>query len=588
MTQLSGQELEIFGQKVFTDMGFSCIRTAKNVNLKSLCPELYSSGENCEFDYLIPYKQKCFVGEITARTGPGDVKNKHKRFRNYFQCLQNVAFTDDLWKKLGVRPEDLRLFREVNEFHGFFICTELQRFDVDIQPVERIAHIYAKEWDTLVEYSECIGEYAQYPFLHAFGDISQLRKSTIDIGAAYHSLVRTPNKRIASGDTGLTDIYTFDISPYDLLPIARVYRRDMLPDLTRQSSSQYQRPLVRDKMQQIRERLLHDPDFMFPNSILVVLSSKCKYDTEERLLKLPVVYGAISVIDGQHRLFSYANSEVETRMKRDCKIMVSAVQFKGVNEKDTQRFSAKTFIEINTNQTTVKRSHLDAIRYSLLGETSPRSLAAQVILRLNERKGKCYGLFDTSQTKLGIISVTTILGTLSPLIRLEDMKRLQAPTRTSQRNKCQGYKNLFGVSSLSELDNSDTLINRGVQCLEQYFSRIEQTFPKDWPQRGKTSSSSLYFAKVIAGFIRLLKCFIEEGLDWNQVQDELNQIKSNVMKLRGMQTYDSILFDSGDPKIPDSKPSVGEVFEFLNQNRQEQEPVSIQNITKSKTKKRAT
>lgn len=587
MVQLSGQELEISGHKVFTDMGFSCILSAKNINLKSLCPELYSSGENCEFDYLIPYKQKCFVGEITARTGPGDVEKKHKRFRSHFQALQCVDFADDLWKKLGVPPEGLRHFREVNEFHGFFICTKLQRFDVDIQPVERITCIYAKEWDTLVEYTECIGRYAKYPFLHAFGDILQLRQSTIDIGAATHSLVCTPNKRIASGDMGLADIYTFAISPYNLLPIARVFRRDMLPDLTRQSSSQYQRPLVQDKMQQIRARLLNNPDFMFPNSILAVLSGECNYDTQENLLKLPCVYGAISVIDGQHRLFSYANSDVKIRMTSDCKIMVTAVYFKDADDDAIQRYSAKTFIEINTNQTTVKRSHLDSIRYSLLGETSPRALAAEIILRLNERKGDCYGLFDTSQTKLGIISVTTILGTLAPLTRLEDMKRLRAPTRTSQRNKCQGYKNLFGVSSVSELDDSDTLINQGVQCLAQYFSRIKQTFPNDWPQRGKKSSSSLYFAKVIAGFIRLLNRFIEEGLDWNQVESQLNRIKSNVMKLRSMPTYDAILFDSGDPtKIPDSKPSVGDVFEFLNQNRQK--PVSIQKITKSKTKRHAT
>ena len=95
-------------------------------------------------------------------------------------------------------------------------------------------------------------------------------------------------------------------------------------------------------------------------------------------MHIPKKYGSLSIIDGQHRLFSYADEKVKSIMKDDCKIMVTAVNFKTSKEELISKFSAKVFIEININQTRVEISHLDKIAYEL-GSNEPKVIATKII-----------------------------------------------------------------------------------------------------------------------------------------------------------------------------------------------------------------
>jgi len=578
MTDLTGQELEDFGQEVFTRMGLDVVHRLDQARLKDLYPSgPYSENEHLEFDYLIPCGSICLIGEITGRRAPRDVERKYSQFRQHYDIVRRQSLNEHTWQLIGVPDERLWVFREITDLKGFFIATRLQKFDVDLTEVSNIASFYKADWDMLEEYSRCIGQYTRYSFLRLFDITGGVGRRPLMLEEASHALIRTPNKKIASGDIGMADLYTFEASPYELLPLAHVYRRDMLPDLSSVSGAKYQRPLVQKKLDDMRANLLINRDFVFPNSILVVLSSECQYSPHDKTLRVPETYGAISVIDGQHRLFSYADENVRSRLGDDCKIMVTAIQFRDTDEEAVQRYSAKTFIEINTNQTRVRPTHLDAIAYGILRQTYPRAIAAQIILQVNERRGsRLYGFFDTNQTSLGIIQTTTVVAALKAITRLEYIQDLQRAQRGSRLRRRRGYENLFGVQTIHELSDAEILIDRGIECFEQYFSRVAFVFFNDWPERGQTKNSSLEYAKVIAGFVRLLWQFISEGLDWQAVQDQLENILANVMQLRGMQEYDAVLFDPTHPDIPDAQPSATDDFRFLNSNREN--PVSIQNV----------
>lgn len=488
--------------------------------------------------------------------------------------IRNLQPNEQVWRQLGVSDEHLRSFREIDEFRGFFITTHLQRFDVDLQEAPGIARFYEVDWRLLSEYSQTIGVFAKPHFLHLF-DIMETGRRGLTLSGEGHNLMRTSNRQVASGDIDLADMYTFEVSPYELFSMAHVYRRDELPSLSPASGSEYQRPLIPTKLESIREKLLESPDFMFPNSILVVLSSDCRYLEEDELLVIPENYGAISVIDGQHRLFSYADPTVQERIGENSRIMVTAIQFQNTDEDIVREYSAKTFVEINTNQTRVHPTHLDAIAYELLGETHPRAIAAQVILRANERRGSLYGLFETNRTGLGVIQVATVLAALRTITRLEYIQGLQNAQSGSRGDRRQGYENLFGVE-IAALGEPEILIERGVVCLEQFSNRVAQTFQYDWPERGQVKGSSLEYAKMIAGFVKLLRQFISEGLDWQAVQAELEGIRANIMQLRGLQDYDSVLFDPTHPDIPNARPSATDDYRFLNRNRQSS--TSIQDV----------
>ena len=578
MTDLTGYPLQDFGQQVFTTMGLDSIGSLNQVRLVGIAPSgPYTRDEHIEFDYLIPYENICLVGEITARQNPDSVRNKYRRFRQHYDILRQLAGRDEgFWRKLGVPTENLSGFRQINDFRGFFITTRLQRFDVELSPAPAIVRFYATDWHLLVAYSDSIGAYAADHFLHLF-DIPVVEpNAALIVRKDPHGLLRIPDRKVASGNVGLADVYTFEVSPYDLFPMAKVYRRDELARVSLASQDDYQRPLLPDKLDSIRAKLLANQDFMFPSSILAVLSSDCRYNCSEATLMIPKKHGALSIIDGQHRLFSYAQDCVRQRVGDHSRIMVTAILFRDTEEEAIREYSARGFVEINTNQTRVPRTHLDAIAYPILGDSSPRAIAAQVILKANERRqSKLYGLFDTVQTGLGIIQATTVVAALQSITNIRRIQRLRGAQRGSPLKTRLGYERLFGADVVA-LSEPDSLIERGEVCLTQYFNRVGTVFAHDWPQRGESSYSTLAFAKMIAGFVKLLWHFIQDGLDWRAVQTELESIKRNVMHVRCMQEYDAVLFDPGHEHIPDAQPSATDDYRFLNSNRQL--PTSIQEV----------
>lgn len=578
MSGKTGRVLEELGKTVFTKIGLNCFNPLNHVQLTEVDPTgPYSAGEHFEFDYLIPVPvaQTCLVGEITGLKNPSDIERKYKRFKRNFSILLKQNPDARIWRLLGIPEESLRGFAEVRAFKAFFITTKLQRYDVDL-PDSNIARFFKADWELLAGYSESIDQYARYHFLDLFGSANTEPRRPLQVSA-----MRTTDRKVVGGNIGTADLYTFEASPYELLPMAKVFRRDALPALSSKEGETYQRPLIAAKLKKIRENVLVDADFMFPNSILVVLSNDCNFDRTTEKLLIPDVYGAISVIDGQHRLFSYANDSVRARLGEVSKIIVTAIQFRGASEDDVLTYSARTFIEINTNQTRVSSAHLDAIAYPILHDKGARSLAAQILLKANESRGALFGLFDTNQTSLGIIQTTTVVTHLKSLTNLDSIRGLQGVSKGARLKKKTGYENLFGVT-INELEDAETLITRGTACFQRYFNHVRDTFTYDWPKRGETNASSMKYAKMIAGFIKLLSQFVSEGADWNGLRSELEGIRSNVMKLRRMKRYRNTLFDPERPQIPDARNPAGDHFKFLNANRQS--PTSIQDLIKSKRK----
>lgn len=577
MDKITGDELEDYGHQVFSRMQIPCFHRLNHVRLKQLNPTgPYTSDEHLEFDYLVPYGNVCLIGEITSRTIPSNVKDKYDRFRKHYSIVSNLALNEDVWLELGVPKEALQEFRGIRQLRGFFLTTKLQEFDLNLGTVPNIIVFYKSNCKLLEEYSQSIGSYAKSHFFRRFYIAETAARHSLRLMQDPHGLILTPDKRIASGDIGAADLYTFEASPYELLPLAEVYRRDRLPSLEPSAESEYQRPLVPKKLAEIRRNLLSDPNFIFPSNILCVLSKDCQYDKDNNVLTIPEEYGAISVIDGQHRLFSYADAGVEERAGETSRIMVTAIHFRDSDIESIRKYSARTFVEINTNQTPVRPSHLDAIAYEVLGEKHPRALAAQVLLRANKRPGsKLHGIFDTDQTGLGFVSTGTVLTALKSLTNITRVNSLQSATRGTRLNERRGYENLFGAT-ISELSDAEILIQHGVTCLEQYFSRVGGVFFLDWSTRDERKNSSLAYAKIISAFVRLLRAFISEGMDWPGVQEELEKIRVNVLRVREMDTYDNVLFDPENTAVPNAQPSATNDYRFLYRNRST--PTSMENI----------
>ncbi|MGD1712221.1 DGQHR domain-containing protein [Dapis sp. BLCC M172] len=575
-----GKELEKIGADIFRAIGLDCFDGLGQVLLKNITSG-YPENENLEFDYMIPEDKVCLIGEITSRTDTGKINTKYKKFINQINIIKKLEFSDDIWQKLGIKQESIRKFRNIQSIKGFFITTTKERFELTLPKVEDIVVFYQSDFMRLSEYSQNIGIWTRNYFLDKFS-LNHRTHNSISIYEKDHELIRSTNKKISKkyedNDAPLSDLYTFTISPYEILDIVHVYRQDELPSLQDSSTYDYQRPLNPDKLKEIRKNLLTECDFIFPSNILVILSKECKYMKDgdgNSCLYIPKKYGNIAVIDGQHRLFSYADEKVKSIMQDDCKIMVTAVYFRTDVQEIINKFSARVFIEININQTKVEIAHLDKVTYEL-GSQEPKAIATKIIVTLNT-KGNFRGFFDIASGKKnkGIIEAGIIIGEIKKITNIRNIKKLTKASIEKTKLKKDGYEKLFD-STIEKLSEREILVEKGTILFERYFNQIFSCFHWDKVKSKNETHTSFRYSKFWCGWINLLIIFIEEGLDWDKIKQELNNIKSNVMNLLAITQYNQPLFQSKNPKIPDSSSSPKKVGEFLNKNRTE--PCSIQDV----------
>jgi|688.fasta_scaffold149731_2 DGQHR domain-containing protein len=566
------------GAELFRKIGLNCFSDFSQVRLSDLISG-YKDGEHLEFDYLIPENNICLIGEITKRNHNTNVKEKYDKFVKYINLIKQIYLAGDIefWNKLGIPAESLRDFKNVNSIQGFFITTEKEKFDINLSPVTDIAIFYKSDFLRLTEYTQMIGEWTKFYFLNNFG-IDYRTDSALTIYEKDNCLIKNTRVKISNKDTLFSDLYTFTISPYKLLNIAHVYRSDEFPSL-QNANFNYQRPLDSNKLKEIRTKLLTNQDFIFPSNILVILSQGCEYkkDAEENnYLSIPEKYGTISVIDGQHRLFSYADKKIQSIMSDDCKIIVIAVKCKSEDWKIISKFSAEIFREINTNQTKIEVSHLDAIAYEL-GSDDPKILATKILISLNNRPNfKSFFQIGSDTSNQGIVESGTIIDVIKKITNLNTIKKLENPRSEKTKSKKAGFEKLFSAT-VTELSDKDILVEKSIIVFERYFNLILSSFKQDKPKSKNQPKTSFLLSKFWGGWVNLLDIFLEECLDWDSVKSELNQIKINIMKLRQMENYNDILFKSDEPVIPDSSHSPTKVGKFLNQNRQN--PISIQDIS---------
>jgi len=160
------------------------------------------------------------------------------------------------------------------------------------------------------------------------------------------------------GKLGKNTYYTFSIEPKILLKIGYVLHRT---DPTSAAVSSYQRIVNKSRIKQIGEFI--EKGGFFPNSLILNISTKRKpkfdrasygdHDSSTKLgiLHLPKKYRSAWIIDGQHRLFGYAHTELAAKRT------VPVVAFINLDNEE----QSQMFIDINSKQKGVSRNLLTSI-----------------------------------------------------------------------------------------------------------------------------------------------------------------------------------------------------------------------------------
>ena len=160
---------------------------------------------------------------------------------------------------------------------------------------------------------------------------------------------------VLKGNMGGRNYYIFSIEPILLLKIGFVLHRTRVND---SMAPTYQRLLVPSRLKGITKFI--DDGGYFPNSIIINFSAsnnnlKVKFtpirsesdsQSEFGFLHIPNAYGIAYIIDGQHRVYGYAQSQFKE------KNTIPVVAFENMESEE----QLKIFMEINENQKAVSPS----------------------------------------------------------------------------------------------------------------------------------------------------------------------------------------------------------------------------------------
>lgn len=268
-----------------------------------------------------------------------------------------------------------------------------------------------------------------------------------------------------------TRFFTFAAEPNWLLKTCSVVRRASFGD----ELHGYQRLLDKSRItKQIPEYLKTD-NWVFPNPIVLSTKHEQPIKFRDGKLSLDSVYGNYWVIDGQHRLYSFANAD---SLNSDQKILCTLFD---VGSMATDRGKAESmltqiFIDLNLNQRTVNKNLLLELQAHLGTEDVP----VTIVLKLQNTE-----FFKNSirgySVKNGTINLTTFATNSAIKSILSEKSRIYTKNTASREER----------------------VDQGYVFLKKFFKTIAENFPAEW------KDGENYVFKTDKGIRALLNLCVE-------------------------------------------------------------------------------
>jgi len=327
------------------------------------------------------------------------------------------------------------------------------------------------------------------------------------LGSLFHGQeIPEMNNKIPAikGKMGGNTYYSFSIEPEKLLKIGYVLHRNkanlnMMPT--------YQRMIKRSRLNSIHKFIDEEKGY-FPNSIIINIDSNGRELDFDRantqsdtsisiigILHLPKKYRSAFIIDGQHRLYGYANSEYKSKNS------IPVVAFLNLERSE----QVKLFMQINENQKAVSKNLRNTLNSDLLWTSDSHiekltALRSRIAITLGEERNSA--LFDK-------ISIG------------EDNKIItqQAFENALKKSNFLGKVSKNKIEKLGTFYNGDLddCFNKLAKLLRLSFNYIKEAIPEIW----ELENNIIIINKGIYGIIRI-QSDVVDFLIKNKVIDNTN------------------------------------------------------------------
>jgi DNA sulfur modification protein DndB len=324
------------------------------------------------------------------------------------------------------------------------------------------------------------------------------------------------------GKMGGHTYYSFSIEPEKLLKIGYILHRNKA---NKKLMPTYQRLIKRGRLKAVQE-FVEDGGF-FPNSIVIDIDTnnkKLQFDpatpqvdnaiSRIGILHLPKHYRSAFIIDGQHRLYGYANSEYQSKNS------VPVVAFVNLKRQDQVRL----FMQINENQKAVPKNLRNTLNSDLLWNAESRSDQVKAL--------KLQIAQDLGEEKASPLHGRVIVG--------EDPKTASRCITIDTVKVGLDRSNFFGIFAKNSIKrdgtfykgNNDDTYSALFPYLLGCFTYIKEKLPEEWA-KGEANDG---FITINAGIESLIRIF-SDVIDHLTYAGAVNPKADDMDKLVGETVY---------------------------------------------------
>ncbi len=417
----------------------------------------------------------------------------------------------------------------VDKFPAVYHKSKLQirilycsRYEFDSHYKDNVPGIAYLDYPALryfVSVVDAIRKSARFEIFHFLGldvkNIGENGKIVIsDSSSEYHGSI-LPEAH-SNFDDGYK-VVSFYADPDAILKTAYVLRADGWRD----SLNLYQRMISRTKVEGIRSYLKKEKR-VFINNIIVTLPSDVKpvdpksntidakslVDTAPVKIKLPTKPNSVGLIDGQHRVFAYHETleddlEIAALRVQQNLLVTGIIYPENTEIAAREKFEAKLFLEINSNQTSAKSTLKQAIGM-VLEPFSNESIAARVLgglARTGPLAGRVQQYFYDSD-KLKTTSIVSY--GLRPLVKTKGPDSIFAIWDDPEKNM------------VAEQQNENALtryVDFCVKTINVMLSAVRANIPAvRWDTDPKVEGRVLA-TTYINSFLITMRLLIEKGIN---------------------------------------------------------------------------
>ena len=361
-----------------------------------------------------------------------------------------------------------------------------------------------RQWD-IVHFSDAVINY-YYELVKHLGSCARYQL----LGNLFaNQEIRNMDDKIPAiqGEMGGHKYYSFSIEPERLLKIGYVLHRN---EANKNMMPTYQRLIKKNRLSKVR-KFINDGGY-FPNSLIISIESGgrgLQFDVSGTkvdgahsklgVLHLPKKYRSAYIIDGQHRLYGYSDSNFATTNS------IPVVAFVDLDRSE----QIKLFMDINENQKAVPKTLRVTLNADMLWDSSDFNERRQA---LRSKIAQMFGEEETSP----LMGRVVIGEDEKSSIRCITVVAIQTALRKSNFMSQFGKKNCIIKDGTFDVGNNQDTCELLYPFLEGCLRYVKNEVPEEW-ERGDNNYGVLTMNRGIQAVIRVINDIVNHLVDLKEI-----------------------------------------------------------------------